>query len=258
MHSRYKVFLTTLLFLASLIQGCSTEAVVTEQPVIHQVAVTPAVTELASAWLTTYIKDTELTGIDLRPLANPYGQEAVEQGETELLLCACLPPSGWFATPLAEDAAAVIVHPDNPLRDLTIESIQDLFSGTIENWQDLDGADEVVQVVLLLENDELRSTFEAALPLDYTPPASAILAPTPAAVVDMVRQTPGAVGYVPFSSIDEQTQQVRIVRISGVRPGPSTLADRSYPMVMEILAIAPEEPIGPVREWLNWIQANTG
>jgi len=153
------------------------------------------------------------------------------------------------------DAVAIIVHPDNPLRDIRIESVQGLFSGAVSDWEELDGEANPVEVVILLKTDELRATFEAALPLAYDPPSSAVLAPSPEAVFEIVSQSPGAVGYVPFSMVEEEIQQVRVVRINGIRPGPSTIADHTYPVILEILAVSPEEPTGPVRDWIGWIQA---
>ena len=138
-------------------------------------------------------------------MAYSFALQAVEEEQVELIISASPPPTDWFATPLAADAAAVIVHPDNPLRNLSVNDVYALFSGLIINWEEMEGSDDTVQMIILLEGDELRGTFEAALPITYSPPPNAILAPSPEAVLEMVEQTPGAIGYVPFSIVDEET-----------------------------------------------------
>jgi ABC-type phosphate transport system substrate-binding protein len=250
-------FLLIRLGLAVLLAGCSTVEAVTEIPQAHQIAVTPAVTGITSAWLRDYIDQSGNTLIDLRPMAYPYALQAVEDHSVELLISGSTPPDGWFATPLIRDAGAVVVHSENPLEDTSLEELRALFSGVYASWNAISDSQDPVQIVVLLESDELRIAFESAISLEASPPANAIIAPNPKAVLEIIRGNPFAVGYVPLSTVDESEPGLRVLRIDGALPEASTIANHSYPIMLEVLATSPEEPVGAVRDWLVWIQRMT-
>jgi ABC-type phosphate transport system substrate-binding protein len=71
-------------------------------------------------------------------------------------------------------------------------------------------------------------------------------------MVSMVMANPYAIGYVPLSYT---TDEARIVRVDGSLPGSSNLGDGTYPLLLEVVAMAPEEPTGPLRDWLIWLQS---
>jgi ABC-type phosphate transport system substrate-binding protein len=81
--------------------------------------------------------------------------------------------------------------------------------------------------------------------------SSALLAPDPAAVLSLVAEDAGAIGYLPLSQV---TEEVRVARIDGILPGASTIADGRYPLRLTVLATAPQEPSGQVRDWIGWLQ----
>ncbi|MCZ7554115.1 MAG: PstS family phosphate ABC transporter substrate-binding protein [Anaerolineales bacterium] len=45
---------------------------------------------------------------------------------------------------VARDAIAIIVHPENPVSQLTLRQISDIYSGAINNWQEVGGEDRVI------------------------------------------------------------------------------------------------------------------
>jgi phosphate transport system substrate-binding protein len=58
---------------------------------------------------------------------------------------------------IAIDGVAVILHPGNPIRELTTEQLARIFSGEIRNWQELGGKDGEIR---LYARDEQSGTFE--------------------------------------------------------------------------------------------------
>jgi ABC-type phosphate transport system substrate-binding protein len=103
-----------------------------------------------------------------------------------------------------------------------------------------------------LGSDELRQRFEALVMNGESPTGNALLAPTPEAMLDAVVADPNAIGYLPMS---QSSEDVRNVRVDGVLLGEASLADGRYPLWMEVIAMAPTEPTGALRDWLAWVQA---
>ncbi len=64
-------------------------------------------------------------------------------------------------------------------------------------------------------------------------------------VVSLVAQTPGAIGYVPFSRV---TGEVRVLMLEGWAPAPTA----DYPLFYTCRWAAPAEPVGALRDFLQW------
>jgi len=192
---------------------------------------------------------------DLDTRTRAEGLDRVEQGEADLLVTSGEPPAGWFATPLGRMGLAVVVHPDNPVRDLSLDELRDLFTGLSDSWEDVGGRQLAVQPVLPLPGEPIGVTFALQVLGDANPWPGALLAPTAAAMTQLVAEDHAAIGILPSAALSET---LRAVRIEGILPGQSTIASGTYPLTLSLLATAPSEPVSPLRDFLVWIQSNPG
>ncbi len=178
----------------------------------------------------------------------------VERGRATLVIDLPPVPEDWFVTPLGHDALTFIVHEGIGLRDLDFDQLRALFTGRIENWDELSETDEAVALIVPPEGDPLRTRFETAVMDEQPVHSGALLAPTPARAAQMAAQNPGSIGLLPLSA--GLPEGVRRVRVEGELPSAEAVRDRSYPLTYDVLAMAPSEPSGAVREWLIWVQAS--
>jgi phosphate transport system substrate-binding protein len=177
---------------------------------------------------------------------------AVEAGEVELVVSSLEPPAGWFATPLGSEAVAFAVHPSNPVRGLSLPDLRRIYAGQSTNWSEFGGANLDVVPVIPLRGDELREAVAEVVMGGLRFTTNALLAPTPEASLALIREHPGAIAILPLVAGGEG---VRLLAIEGIGPD---LGDERYPLRLEVLGYAPEEPAGVVREWLAWLQAEGG
>jgi len=204
-------------------------------------------------WAVAYAEQLDGTlPFDLATSTRAEGIHQVEDGEAILLVTSGEPPDGWFATPLGPQAMAVIVHPDNPVRDLELDELHDLYTGHSSSWESVGGRNVPVQPILPLPGEPVGDAFRARLLAGARPWPGTLLAPTAAATLEVVMQEEGALGIVPLAAV---TPEVRVVRIGGVLPGESTIRSGTYPLTVELFATAPDEPGPPLREFLVWIQS---
>lgn len=234
--------------------GCGPSSA-SEEPAFPRVAVTSAIDEIAAGWLAAYREDSGPPAFDLLPLPHTQAIDGAEEGDLELVISVADPPPDWFATPLSADALAVIVHATNTVPNLSLADLRGLFSGAVANWDELGGADLPVQPYLPYPGDDLRERFEAAVMGGLRAAGVAYLIPNSRAARQAVAEDRSAVGLIPSSMVNDS---VRALRLDGVLPGPSTIADSRYPLRLPIVAFAPQEPAGEVREWLVWLQAEGG
>ncbi len=245
--------LTPTLLLLGMLYGCAPPATPTPAP---PPAPRAAVSTALAPWLIqrarAFMEEQGPLPFDLETLPPQAALEAAADGQFAFVITASPPPEGWFATPLGMEGVAVVVHPDNKIRQLGLQTLGDLFSGRLESWEALGGEARPVQAVLPLSGDEMRELLQSLALGNLRPSTNALLAPTTTAALTLVAEDPGAVGLVPLSAV---SSQVRAVRVEGVLPATSTVSDGRYPLTLQVLAVAPQEPQGALRDWLVWLQS---
>lgn len=133
--------------------------------------------------------------------ANFEISEAVPSQATANLLIqlgepAQVPP---FAAQIAVEELAIVIHGNNPVGSLTLDEVQKLFNGTIQDWSELGGADGAVQVWSLLEADETRQLFIQQVLNHGLFTTNAYLAPSPEIMVTAIEGNQFAIGFLPKS-----------------------------------------------------------
>lgn len=132
--------------------------------------------------------------------------------------------SGLTETVLAYDGIAVIVHPDNPVQDLPVETISKIYTGEITNWKDVGGEDAEIVLIGREAGSGTRDGFESITGTEDACKYRQELTST-GDVITTVSQNPGAIGYASLASVKDS---VRSVSVDGVAPAEDTVKDGSY------------------------------
>ena len=131
---------------------------------------------------------------------------------------------GLKATVLALDGIAVIVNPENPISELSLEQIAKIYTGEITNWSKLGGNDAEIVVIGREAGSGTRDGFES-----ITKTADACVyrqeLTSTGDVITTVAQNPDAIGYASLASIGDT---VKALVVEGVAPSEETVKDGSY------------------------------
>ena len=233
--------------------ACAPTTTATPTKSTIRVITTPAFESLVTHWGIEYMEAQDTARIDLRVFPLEGALDAAEDGIADVIIAGTHPPQGWFATPLSLEKIAVVVHPSNGIRSLSLEELAALFNGEIDSWSDLGGDDLPVQPIIPLPNDETREYLNSRLLEGSGFSPDAFIAPSPIALLAMVTDDEGAIGIIPLS---QASDEVRVIRVDEVLPQTATIGDGRYPLYMDILALAPEQPGVATHDWLAWIQAS--
>lgn len=157
------------------------------------------------------------------------GIKAVEEGRCDIGLSSRSlkqeeKDAGLSETVLAYDGIAVIVHPDNPISDLTLEQIADIYTGKIDNWSQLGGTDGEIVLIGREANSGTRDGFESITGTQEACLYRQELSST-GDVIATVAANPNAIGYASLASLKES---VKALRVEGVVPSEETVRDGSY------------------------------
>jgi phosphate transport system substrate-binding protein len=126
---------------------------------------------------------------------------------------------------VAMDGIAIIVHPSNPLKGLTVEQVKDIYLGKVTNWQDLGGPDRKIIAISRDTNSGTYETFEKLVMNKEKIAAGVEYVGSNGAVRQRVQSTEAAMGYVGLGFVDET---VKGLEINGVYPTNATVASGSY------------------------------
>ena len=161
------------------------------------------------------------------------------------------------------DALAVFVHQDNPLSEVTIEQLKQIYGegGTFDKWSDLGltvpgcDSDEIVRVSRQNNSGTYACFRDAVLGKGGNYKLGSNDLHGSKDVVETCERTPGAIGY---SGLAYATDHVRLVPViidggAPVTPSVATAVDGSYPIARPLLMYTAGQPEGKVKEYMDWI-----
>ena len=165
------------------------------------------------------------------PTGSSGGIQAVQEGRCDIGLSSRSLKDGernggLTETVLALDGIAVIVHPDNPVSDLNVETIAKLYTGEIANWKDAGGNDAPVVLIGREAGSGTRDGFESITGTKDACQYRQELTST-GDVITAVAQNPDAIGYASLAGLDDS---VKALSVGGVAPSEETVKDGSYPI----------------------------
>ena len=171
------------------------------------------------------------TGISFtyNPTGSGSGIKAVQEGRCDIGLSsrdlkAEEKEVGLSGTVLAYDGIAVIVNPENPVADLSVETIAKIYTGEITNWSEVGGNDAEIVLIGREAGSGTRDGFESITDTEDACKYRQELTST-GDVITTVAQNPGAIGYASVSSVKDT---VKALTVDGVAPTEETIKDGSY------------------------------
>ena len=171
------------------------------------------------------------TGISFtyNPTGSGSGIKAVQEGRCDIGLSSRdlkdeEKAAGLNGTVLAYDGIAVIVNPENPVSDLSVETIAKIYTGEITNWSEVGGNDVEIVLIGREAGSGTRDGFESITDTEDACQYRQELTST-GDVITTVSQNPGAIGYASVASVKDT---VKAVTVDGVAPTEATIKDGSY------------------------------
>ena len=166
------------------------------------------------------------------------------------------------------DALAVFLHPNNPLDQLSIEQLAMVYGdgGSATRWADLGVevpgcSDQTIIVVSRQNNSGTYAYFRETVLGDGDFRLGTRDMHGSKDVVDLVENTPCAIGYSGLAYANEHVKMACISQQTGgacVAPSVESASDGSYPIARSLLMYTDGEPAGAVKAYLDWIKSDQG
>jgi len=160
-----------------------------------------------------------------------------------------------LATVIAKDGIAIIVHPSNPLSEITLAQLKDIYTGKISNWKDVGGKPGKIVVI---SRDVASGTFEVFKKIvlkGAKTRADALMLASNKAVATTVEKTPGAIGYVGLGYI---SSKVKALAVDGVEPTKETVVSGKYKLARPLYLYTDGKPTGLAKEFIDFVLSPEG
>jgi len=150
---------------------------------------------------------------------------------------------------IALDALAIVVHPSNPVRTLTIAQIADIYTGRVTNWHQVGGPYSPILVIQRESNSGTQESFkELVIGKGIRVVRNAETQASNGAVKSRVSLTKGAIGFLGLGFIDAT---VKKVAVNGVLPSPASVKNGRYPLSRPLFMVTDGQPAGYVKQFVD-------
>ncbi len=161
------------------------------------------------------------------------GIQAVHEGTVDIGMASRnLTPQeaeGISVYTIALDVIAIVVHPSNPVDNLTPESLMAIYQGKVTNWNQVGGPNMEILPIAREITSGTRGAFDEVVLGGQEPTAPNLLtAVTAGDMAAIVAERPEAIGYLGFGNLNDR---LRAVNINGISPTPTNARSGKYPLV---------------------------
>ena len=154
------------------------------------------------------------------------------------------------ATVVARDGIAIVVHPSNPITDLTVEQAKAIFAGQITNWKDVGGRDAAIRIISREEGSGTRRSFQKLVLGETKLSPSALFQNSNGTIREAVASDPDAVGYLSIGLVDAR---VKSVSYTGVAATNENVKQGTYPLARPVVFLTRGEPRPIVQAFIQYV-----
>ena len=165
------------------------------------------------------------------------------------------------------DAIAFVVHPDNPVAQIAIGQLSDIFTGKITNWKELGGEDKPILVLSRERNsgthvyvlEDVVRKGNAKGPEEFAP--SVLMMSSSQAIEQEVSSNRAAIGYFGLGYLNPSTKALAVRQEKTgafVQPSLESALDGSYPVARPLYFYLPNELQGLVRQFVDFVLSGEG
>ena len=203
---------------------------------------------------------------DFSAVGSSAGLEALRRGSADLALVSReLRPEEEHETQtgkrllaytvIAQDGIAVVVNEKNPLRELTLYQIRNIFDGQVTTWDELGSPAGEIMVISREDGSATRAVFEKQVMYGRRMTPTALVMPGSEAVRDYVATHEGAIGYL---SVGYLGPGIAAVAIDDVRPRRQAVEDGSYLITRPFLLVSRAKPDAKVTAFMQFARSPAG
>ncbi len=156
---------------------------------------------------------------------------------------------------ICHDGIALVVHPQNPIKDITPDQIRAVYGGSLRNWKQLGWIDRNIDAVTREEGSGTRGAFEELVMGRTNIHDSTMVQDSNGSVKEVVATDPYAIGFISLGVVDAK---VKALTVDGVAPKVENIKTHKYRIVRPFLYLTMGEPEGAARDFIAYVLSKDG
>jgi phosphate transport system substrate-binding protein len=168
--------------------------------------------------------------------------------------------------PIGREAFVFFVNKENPIDNLTIENIRDIYSGKIKNWKKLNGINQDIIAYQRPKNSGSQTILEKIMGnKSIITPHKEYVAYGMDDIIKIIanyRNFQNAIGYsfLFYSTEMVKNDQIKLLSINGIYPSVESIQNGSYPFIEDFYAIYidSDNKNENIDLFIEWILSNQG
>lgn len=153
------------------------------------------------------------------------------------------------------DGISFVLNPRNPITNLSLRDVRDIFSGKITNWKELGWIDRRIDAVTREEGSGTRGSFEELVMKNEEIDDGIMVQDSNGSVKEVVATDPYAIGYISLGLVDDR---VKAVIIDGVAPSIDAIKLGQYKIVRPFLYVTHGELDDSGKEFIDFVLSAIG
>jgi phosphate transport system substrate-binding protein len=213
-----------------------------------------SVQPFAEKWAEVYAVTHRDSDIHVQGGGSTAGVVAADSGAAQIGMCSRElkkdETKRVSAVVVARDAMVLVVHPSNPVTDLSLSKIRSLYAGELRSWDALGGPALRATVITREDGSGTRGAFEEMVMKDRIIASSALVQDSMGAVRQMVSADKAAIGYISLGIVDAS---VKALSIDGVEASEANVDAGTYPLVRPFLFVVKGQPGPAAKQFIDWV-----
>jgi phosphate transport system substrate-binding protein len=207
----------------------------------------------ADHWAEVYMKENPGRVVNVQGGGSSAGIQAAREGAADIGMSSRdLKPEehDLLEVIVAWDGLAIIVHPDNRIESLSLEQVQGVFSGDIDDWSALGAPQHAITVVTREEGSGTRGAFQEMLMKKSRITTRAIVQDSNGTVREIVANDRHSIGYISLGLVNEK---VKALRFEGVEPSYENIEQKKYRLIRPFLFLTKGPPNRTALDFINFV-----
>ncbi|RJR31539.1 MAG: phosphate ABC transporter substrate-binding protein [Desulfobacteraceae bacterium] len=151
---------------------------------------------------------------------------------------------------VAYDCIVPVVHPANPMTNITMDQLAKIYKGEVKNWKQIGGPDSPVVVISRDTSSGTYEVWEEKVLKGGLVFPGALLQASNGAIVQAVSKNKNAIGYVGIGYLNKEVKSLKVENVAG---SAETTLNGTYPISRPLFMFTPGWPKGETMDFINFV-----
>ena len=159
---------------------------------------------------------------------------------------------------IAQDGIGIILESSNPIKKLSDKQVVDIYTGKIDNWQQVGGNNAPITVVNKAEGRSTLELFLKYFDLNNSTIQADVIIGDNQQGIKTVAGNPNAIGYVSIGAAERDIDQgvpLNLLSVGGIDATTETVQDGSFPLSRPLNLVTTQAPSGLTKEFIEFAQS---